>query len=307
MSLKAIKAKIKSVKKIRQVTRAMEAVSAVKMRKSQHQALLGRPYAEAALSILARISESKEAKQHPLLNAPHESGKTLLIVVTADRGLAGALNSALLREAWRLVKRDDLSPANAEIIAIGKKGREFFTRRGFTVQSHFEHWGEGVDLEAPRDVVDALVEAYTLGAFGKAYLIYTNFLSTFRQEPVVRQFLPVSVTSLSLIIEGIAKVVKKITGNGHEIHAHSRADYIFEPSVASVIEALVPQLLSIELYHAVLESNASEHSARMVAMKTASDRARDLGKELNLEFNKARQSAITSEISELVGGLEAMK
>lgn len=302
MSLKSIKGKIRSVKKIRQVTRAMEAVSAVKMRKSQQRALAARPYAEAALSILSRIASSREAHEHPLL-VPRPVQKNLLLVITADRGLAGSLNSAVVREASKLMAREKLTPTNTEAMAIGRKAREFFERNNYRVQSYHERWGEGVGMESPNDVVASIVEGFMLGAFDRVYLVYTNFRSTFTQEPTIKTFLPVSIEDLQTMVAGIVPekgkyALPKTTS--------ATADYLFEPSIRAVMDVLVPQLLSIELYHAVLESNASEHSARMVAMKTASDRARDLTKELTLQFNKARQSAITNEISELVGGIEAM-
>jgi F-type H+-transporting ATPase subunit gamma len=306
MSLKLIKAKIKSVKKIRQVTKAMEAVSAVKMRKSQQRALATRPYAEAALSILAHIAKADEAATHPLLlhTKSTQSSRTLLVVITADRGLAGALNSALLRQVSQTIATYNLTPENCEIVSIGRKGREFLERRGYTISHTYERWGEGVPLGSPTDVIDAIVAAYTQGAFGRAIMVYTNFIATFKQEPVARQLLPVSVPDLIATINGIVPESGKYADT--PMSTGARAQYVFEPSMHAVLDILLRQLLSIELYHAVLESNASEHSARMVAMKTASDRARDLTKELTLAFNKARQGAITSEISELVGSQQAM-
>ena len=306
MSLKTIKNKIKSVKKIRQVTRAMEAVSAVKMRKSQQKAFAARPYAESALSILSRVSGSKEIASHPLFTLRPQINKTLLVVVTADRGLAGSLNSTLFREVGKLMTLERLTRQTAEVIAIGRKGREHFERRGFRVQNHFERWGEGVDIDSPSQIVASILSGYNAGAFDRAFIVYTNFLSTFKQEAVVRQFLPISIAALTAVVAGIAPVAGTYAG-GAKASISDSVEYVLEPSISAIVDALVPRLLSIELYHAVLESNASEHSARMVAMKMASGRARDLTKELTLEFNKARQGAITSEISELVGGLEAMR
>jgi len=301
MSLKLVKNKIRAVKKIRQVTKAMEAVSAVKMRKSQERARSARPYAQAALDILSRITQSMDASAHPLVAPRTTVHKTLLIVITSDRGLAGGLNSALLRAVTRTMKEGGLTPQNSEAVTIGRKGREYFLRRGYSVHNHFERWGEGVEFTEPEELVANLANAYSAGAYDEVHLVYTNFLSTFRQEAVVRQFLPVDFSELTKIVANIA------SRNSAETRpSRSNALYTFEPDAETVLSILIPKLLAIELYHAVLEANASEHSARMVAMKNASDRARDVTHDLTLEYNKARQGAITAEVSELVGGIEAM-
>lgn len=284
----------------------MEAVSAVKMRKAQASAIAGRPYALAAVSILQRLSGAADLSKHPLAKARSEVKKTAIILVTSDRGLAGGLNSALLREAERLMKRDGLNTTNCEIIGIGKKGTEYFARRGFALHASYEKWGEGIGEEDPSRLIDTIVEAYTLGGFDKVYLLYTHFRSTLRQEPIVRTMLPLMFSEIERIVADI--VPEK--GKYAELREHTESPqggYLFEPSPERVLEVLIPRLLSIELYHAVLEANASEHSARMVAMKSASDRASDVGKSLTRLFNRQRQSKITSEISEIVTGVEAMK
>lgn len=306
MSLKSINSKIKAVKKIRQVTRAMEAVSAVKMRRAQASAISGRPYALAALNILKRLSNSHDVEKHPLAVPRAEVKRAALVVITSDRGFAGGLNSAVLREASKLLKREQLTKDNTDIIAIGRKGRDFFERRGFTIHTAYEKWGEGVDMEDPRTLVERLISIYDANGFDKVYMVYTNFLSTLRQEPAVRTVLPVSFNEVAKIVEGI--VPEK--GKYAELKADAPAPaggYLFEPTPEAVLTELIPLLLAIELYHAILEANASEHSARMVAMKSASDRALEVSKDLTRIYNRERQSKITSEISEIVTGVESMK
>jgi F-type H+-transporting ATPase subunit gamma len=304
MSLKSVKNKIRSVKKIRQVTKAMEAVSAVKMRKAQERAIEARPYAISAIRMLSRIIRTVDASEHPLVAQRAKSQKNIIVSVTSDRGLAGGLNSALLRAITRLIRDNNLSQENTEAVAIGKKGRDYFMRRGYRVQNQFERWGEGVEFSGPEQLVAELSNAYALGAFDRVYLVYTNFLSTVRQEPVVRQFLPVDFDALLQVIEGIIPTEGKYS-ELEETTVSTNAQYIFEPDAESILSVLLPKLLATELYHAVLEANASEHSARMVAMKNASDRARDIVHELTLSYNKARQGAITAEVGEITSALSA--
>lgn len=307
MSLKEVKNKIRAVKKIAQVTKAMEAVSAVKMRRSQASALLGRPYALHAMSVLRRISAGANIAHHPLVFERPEVKKICLVIVSSDRGLAGALNTNLFRKAHALIRAEGWQREDIEIIAVGKKCAEHFTHRGFTVTDRFSHWGEGVALDAgPDEVARELITRFSAGRYDACYLIYTNFHSTFKQEPIARRFLPISLVGFKETVESI--VPEK--GKYSELRAlgenGAAGEYTFEPNAETVLEKLLPSLVAIELYHSVLESNASEHSARMVAMKTASDHARDLTRDLTLSYNKERQSAITAEIGEITSGIEAM-
>jgi F-type H+-transporting ATPase subunit gamma len=307
MALKDIKNKIRAVHKIRQVTKAMEAVSAVKMRRAQASALEGRPYAVHALNVLRRISASVNVAEHPLIHMRGETGKTGIVVITSDRGLAGALNSNILRAANKLIKEHGWSKENVSILAIGKRGAEHFEKRGYELIDRIERWGEGIALGNPSTLARQIIERYNSHEYRAFYIVYNNFLSTFSQEPVVRTLLPISVGGLQKVIENIVPVKGKFSELREEGQEDLPREYLFEPSPEAVLDELVPELLAIELYHAVLESNASEHSARMVAMKSASDRARDVAKELNLTYNKQRQSAITAEVSEITSGIEAMK
>jgi F-type H+-transporting ATPase subunit gamma len=282
----------------------MEAVSAVKMRRAQSSAIEARPYALSALQTLRRLSASFDATNHPLVISRESIQKTAIVLITSDRGLAGGLNSAVLRATARLIKSKGLSPENAEAITIGRKGRDYMQRRGYVVHSHFERWAEGVTQSGPEDLVSELVNVYASGVYDRIYIVYTNFISTMRQEPVVRQLLPVDFDELVKVVEGIVPSAGKYSDMGI-VGEGSSAQYIFEPNAEQILDILIPKLLSVELYHSVLEANASEHSARMVAMKSASDRARDLVHELTLSYNKARQGAITAEVGEITSALSA--
>lgn len=302
-SLKAIKGKIRAVDKTRQVTRAMEAVSAVKMRKSQERALRSRAYAVSALRILSRLSATQEGQEHPLVKA--KSGKLLFVVVTSDRGLAGALNSSLLKAAAAYLAEKGLRKEEVEILAIGRKGFEYFERRGYRILEHFDKTGDMPELSVLEEVARRAIESYLTPGYGHVAVAYTNFRSTFSQEPVVRDLLPLDPNALRDMVEGI--VPDK--GKYHDLFVKteiSTEEYSFEPSPEKVLAELLPSLIALFLYHALLEARASEFSARMVAMRNAQDKAREVSRALNLHYNQARQSGITREVSEIIGGMETL-
>lgn len=307
MSLKEVKQKIRAVKKIAQVTKAMEAVSAVKMRRSQSTAIEGRPYALHAMGLLRRLAERNEIAGHPLVVERPTVRTVLLVVITSDRGLAGALNSYVLRAASKLITEKQWTKEQVRILAIGKKGYEFFARRGYTIADHLERWGEGVAVGDPERLARDIVKAYHHGEYDKVLLVYSNFHSTFLQEPVVRRMLPLAVPAIEEVIEGIVPERGKYSELRDVARLSARGEYLFEPTPGAVLHELFPLLIASMLYHAVLEANASEHSARMVAMKSASDRARDITRDLTRAYNKERQSSITAEISEITSGIEAMR
>ncbi len=305
MSLKAVKNKIKSIDKTRQVTKAMEAVSAVKMRKSQALALGTRPYALSALRILQTISGSVEAMLHPLLNE-RPVKRTLVVIVSADKGLAGSFGASLLKHAYRFMSEHALTKDNAILITIGKKAHEHFAKREWEVLAHYEKWGDTVSFDHIKPLADIIKEGYLSGNFDAAYIVYTNFISTLRQEVFSRKLLPVSFASVEEIVRGILPK----EGMYAELSSDDRnliKEVTFEPSPNTILSELIPTLFNIQIYHSVLESNASEHSARMLAMKNASDNARDISRGLKLFFNKVRQATITREVSEIVGGMESMR
>jgi F-type H+-transporting ATPase subunit gamma len=299
--LKLIKSKIRSIEKTQKVTKAMEAVSAAKMRKAQTTALSGRAYARAAVSILARVSGARELKNHPL-TSKRTATKALYIVITSDKGLAGALNSAVLRGAYADIQASGLSQAAVSIIAIGRKANDFFLARGFTVEAFYPNTDQ-ISSEFVREIVEKTAAEFSNGSVDLVKIVYQNFFSTFEQRPTLRTIFPLQLEELEAVVEDIIPA-RGVFSNIADV---ARPDsYTVEPSESEVFGAILPRLASIFVYHALLESQASEHSARMVAMKSASDKASEMKESLTLTFNKARQAAITREVSEITGGMEAM-
>lgn len=300
-SLKQIKGNIAAMKKSQAVTRAMEAVAAAKMRKSQQRALGGRAYARAAAAILARVSGTRDAGSHPLAATNPHAPRGLYIVITSDKGLAGALNSSVLKATLADIAREGLTAKDISIVAVGKKAHDYFAARGFTLA----HTAANTDALSSYDMhttVRIAQERYLSDEYRFAKVAYQNFVSTFEQRPILRTIFPLSLIELEKVVADI------IPAKGAYAHAPAEAPaaYAIEPSPEEVLGAILPKLAGVILYHALLESQASEHSARMVAMKSASDKAGEKQHELTLRFNKARQAAITREVSEIIGGMDAV-
>ena len=300
MALKQIKSKIKATERTSKVTKAMEAVSAVKMRKSQERALSGRPFAEAALRILENISHSLEVSRHPFLR--EDGTHDCVIIVTSDKGLAGSLNSAVMKETYSILGKH--AKSNYELICFGKKAFEHFERRGYHIPKHYVNVMDSVDLESMEKVVTFITKRFRQGIYRKVHIVYQHFISTFEQKPSVRQVLPIHKNSVRLMIRDI--LPKHGKWSEHEERTFP-AVYTIEQNYETLFDAVLRMLVEIMVYHALLESKASEHSARMVAMKNATDKAKDVTRSLTLIFNKERQSVITAEVSEITGGIEAMK
>ena len=301
MALKQIKNKIISTQKTGKVTKAMESVSAVKMRKSQERALSGKPYAEAALRILARVSRSQEAKRFLTLE-PKGDAKRCYVVITSDKGLAGSLNSAVLKEATISISSQNKD--DVRVVAFGRKAVEHFHRLGYTLDAEHTNIGDNVSLEDMRAVTKFVGEKFMDGEYSHVSVAYQSFVSTFEQNAVVREILPLDDQILERMIRDIVPKTGMYSDILKENGGHN---YTVEPNPEEVYKVLLPQLMEIMIYHAMLESKASEHSARMVAMKNATDKSKEVTKALTLEYNKARQAVITAEVSEITGGIEAMK
>ncbi len=300
MALKDIKAKIQATKRMNKVTRAMEAVSAVKMRKTQQSAFGGRSYARAALSVLTRLSGTGHVQNHPL-SARREGTKVALLVITSDKGLAGGLNSGVIKKAHALVA--DTKKEDVFVYTLGKKAEEYFTNRHYTVVKAYENKGDEVSLEAMEDISNTLSEGFLQGTYDSVQAVYTNFKSTFELVPTATTLLPLSIESLSELVDGIRPAKGKWSD---EVTLTAPVAYEVEPSGDEVLGLLVPRLVAVSLYHMLLESKASEHSARMVAMKNASDKSKEVAHDLTRKFNKVRQAAITREVSEIVSGSTAL-
>ncbi len=302
MALKAIKNKIKSVDRTRKVTKAMEAVSAVKMRGSQQRALSGRAYARAAVSVLSRISGVAVQNKHALTRVrPIE--RALLVVITSDKGLAGSLNAGVIKETEKVIAGLGLPKEKISLITLGRKAKEYFARRGYEIHASYENMSDVVSVEDMQQITNIATQSFALGSSDYVALVYTNFYSTFEQRSISQPLLPLSIESVAQLVGGIVPEKGKFS-----IQAERKAPdtYTVEPSEEVLFNELLPRLVGITVYHALNESKASEHSARMVAMKNASDKSLEMSKDLTREYNKERQAAITSELSEIVGGIEAM-
>jgi len=283
---KEIRTKIKSVENTRKITRAMEMVAAAKMRKAQERMRAARPYAEKIRNVAAHLSRANPEYKHAFL-AKRDSVKNVgLIVVTSDKGLCGGLNTNLLRLAVHEMKTWESQGKGLMVCPIGNKGFGFMNRIGAKVQSHLTGLGDTPHIEKLIGAVKAMLDAYVAGEIDAIYLSYNHFVNTMKQEPRVEQLLPLSGEQLG-------------TSEGNW-------DYIYEPDAKKVIDELLLRYIESLVYQAVVENMASEQSSRMVAMKAASDNAKSVIGELKLVYNKARQAAITKEISEIVGGAAAI-
>ena len=309
--LKAIKTKIRSIAKTQKVTKAMEAVSAAKMRKAQQAAVASRAYARAASSILARLSGTKQA-EYMALAATRPINRALYVVITSDKGLAGALNSAVLRATAADIAASGLPASAISIVAIGRKAQDYFTtmnarlpagRQGYDIVRYYPNTDQ-IESGEMEEILQIASGRFEAGETDLVKVVYQNFVSTFEQRPTLRTIFPLSITELQKVVDDIVPargvfaqpITLEVTPNAYSI----------EPSEEEVLSAIVPLLAGIFLYHALLESQASEHSARMVSMKAASDNAETLTDTLTIKFNKARQAAITQEISEITGGMAAL-
>jgi F-type H+-transporting ATPase subunit gamma len=284
---KEIRGKIKSVENTKKITKAMEMVAASKMRKAQERMRAARPYSDKIRNMAANLSQANPEFVHPFMR-PKPGGATGFVVVTTDKGLCGGLNTNVLRAVTAKLKENDAAGGKSEIVAIGNKGFGFLNRIGANVISHVTQLGDKPQLEKMIGPVKVMLDAYVAGRVSSVYLCYTRFINTMRQEPMVVQLLPLTADNL---------VADKTS--------HSW-DYVYEPDAATVIEDLLVRYIEALVYSAVAENQASEQSARMVAMKSATDNAGNVIAELKLIYNKTRQAAITKELSEIVAGAAAV-
>ena len=289
---KEIRGKIKSVENTKKITKAMEMVAASKMRKAQERMRAARPYAEKIRSLAANLSKATPEYKHPFLVA-NEGVKTVgYIVVTTDKGLCGGMNTNVLRAVTLKLRDMESQAMKAEAVAIGNKGLGFLNRVGVKVVSHATQLGDKPHLEKLIGPVKVLLDAYAEGKLSAVYLCYTGFINTMKQEPLVQQLLPLTAGSMESSVP---------VGAG----SHGW-DYLYEPDAATVIDELLVRYTEALVYQAVAENMASEQSARMVAMKSATDNAGSVIGELKLVYNKTRQAAITKELSEIVAGAAAV-
>lgn len=289
-----VRLRIRSVKNIAQVTRALQAVSASKVRKSQQAVMNTRPYASKAWQVLAHIAgQPGRASLHPLLAPRQECRNVLVVLITGDRGLAGAYNSNVVRFA---MEKFNSFPAQVHYVAVGRKGRDMLLRRRKEIVAEFSNLPAAPSFSDVSAIGRMAVDEFLLGKADQVFLVYTDFINMVRQVPMVKQLLPLEIEA------GGGKQVDAYTRVGHG----PAAAYVYEPGETEILDEIVPRFTALQVYQAILESQASEHAARMVAMKNATDSATDLSAALQLEYNKARQQAITNEMLDIVGGANAL-
>jgi F-type H+-transporting ATPase subunit gamma len=287
---KEIRSKIKSFENTKKITKAMEMVSVSKMRKAQERRQAARPYAEKIRSLAANLSQAAPEYLHPFMVKHDDVPAVGMIVVTSDKGLCGGLNTNLLRIVTAKLKELDGRKVKVEAVAIGNKGLGFLNRIGVKVVSQLTQMGDKPHLDKLIGPAKVLLDAYAEGKLSAVYICYTQFINTMKQEPQVQQLLPLAADTL--------------TGTGAK-PAHDW-DYLYEPDAPTVINELLVRYTEALVYQAVIENMASEHSARMVAMKSATDNAGNVIAELKLIYNRTRQAAITKELSEIVAGAAAV-
>ncbi len=301
-ALRDLKRRVRSVRNTSQITKAMEVVSATKMRRSQGSALAGRPYALSALDILKNVSA--RVREKPALLEPRPVRHTLLLVLTSDKGLAGAFNANVARLAEHWIR--DFKKKAFSVAVVGKKAREYCTVRGITPLKVFTGFGDYVRMEDTAPLARFLLKGYEDRRWDRVLVFYTNFRTTLRQEARMVEVLPIRTDRIEETIQGITPEYGKYALARDAGETPYTYEYEFEPSPAEVFLRLLPTLFAIQMHHIVLESNASEHSARMVAMKNASESAHDLMGALTIQYNTLRQSGITREIIEITSGVEAL-
>ena len=296
-NLKDIRNRIKSVKNTQKVTKAMKMVSAAKLRRAQDRILALRPYANKLRGIIGNVVSIVEPENIPSkLIEEREVKHILVVLVTSNRGLAGPFNANIQKRTQQFIEdnyAEEVAQDRLHMLCIGKKGEEFFRRRGVNTLKGNRDVFTNLSFEAVNELVDEVFDAFESGTYDKVYIAFNEFKNVMVQNQIVEPFLPLSVDSLD-------------AEEAAEESSVQNADYIFEPDREAILKDLIPKALRLQLFRAVLESNAAEQGARMVAMDKATENAEDLLKELKIKYNKARQAAITKEILEISAGADAL-
>ncbi|ADP34193.1 F0F1 ATP synthase subunit gamma [Bacillus atrophaeus] len=284
-SLRDIKSRITSTKKTSQITKAMQMVSAAKLNRAENNAKSFVPYMDKIQEVVSNVGQGSGSVNHPML-VSREVKRTAYLVITSDRGLAGAFNSSVLRNAYQAIQERHQSKDEYTVIVIGRVGRDFFKNRGVPIISELTGLGDEVTFTEIKDLARQTVQMFIDEAFDELHLFYNHYVSAISQEVTEKKLLPLT----------------DLGGGGKRT-----ASYEFEPSEEEILEVLLPQYAESLIFGALLDSKASEHAARMTAMKSATDNAKDLIDSLSLSYNRARQAAITQEITEIVGGASALE
>lgn len=295
-STREIRRRIRSVKNISQVTRAMQMVAASKMRRAQEQVLGTRPYTERAWKVLSLLASQSgiDSTSHPLLQAREEIRNVGMLLITGDKGLCGSYNHSMVQAAARFIRE---LPYPVELITLGKRGRDAMWRAGFQIVAEFSDLPPQPSLLDVIAIARELISGFESRQFDVVYLAHTDFVNTLTQQPAIWQLLP--LRHLDMEVTAVSNYRGPAVVNGS-------IEYLYEPDAQTILNTVVPRFTELQVYQAVLESLASEHSARMVAMRSATENAKELLADLTLTYNRARQEAITTEMLDIVGGAEAL-
>jgi F-type H+-transporting ATPase subunit gamma len=285
--IRLLRRRIRSVKSTQKITRAMEMIAASRIVKAQRRVQQARPYAEQITEVIKGLAISSEVREHPLLRSHEPTGRVALVVNTSDRGLAGAYNANVLKAAERTLRQEQSQGHEVELYIVGKKGAGYFRYRGRRAVAAWEGVSDEPTIDAASGIAATLMERYAAGELDRVWVVYTDFKSSLTQTPVRMELLPVKAEEF----EG-----------GDEI----APEVIFEPAPEELLDALIPRYVEAKVFHSLLEASASEHASRQRAMKSATDNADDVANKLSRVMNQARQDQITTEISEIVGGAEAL-
>jgi F-type H+-transporting ATPase subunit gamma len=287
-TLKDIRVRIKGVKSTQQVTKAMKMVAAAKLRRAQERAVMARPYASKLKEMLGSLSSKVDTSLNPLLSGRPEVNKVLVILVTSDRGLCGAFNTNIIKLAYKTIHEDFAavhSKGGVSMICAGTRGLEFFRKRDYNIIKGYPAVFQALDFSIAREIADTASGMYLRGEVDRVVVVYNEFKSVLAPNLKAEELLPIAPVS-----------------SGKD----SGGDYIYDPSPAAIIDVLVLRHLNTQVWRMLLESNAAEHAARMAAMDSATENAKDLLRSLNISYNRARQAAITTELSEIVAGADAL-
>ena len=288
---RTLRRRIKSVQSTKKITKAMELIAASRIVKAQQRVAAARPYSEQVTEVIRSLAAAGAELDHPLLREPEKVEKVAFVAITADRGLAGAYNSNVIRATERALKAEQDKGRDYSLVIAGKKGESYFRFRGYRIDATFTAMSEQPTYEDARAVAEVVTKAFEEGEVGLVFLVYTQFLSAGTQRVQVRQFMPLDQAALT----------DAAAGDGPE------AAYEFEPAPGEILERLLPRYVEARLFAAMLDAAASEHAARQRAMKSATDNAEELITKLSRVMNRARQETITTEIMEIAGGAEALR
>lgn len=301
-STKEIKRRIKSVKSTKKITKAMELVAASKMKRAISRTLASREYARYSWEVLSSLSQQAEESNHPLLKVNTTAQKSLIILVTSNRGLCGAYNSQVIKKVFSIIKEN--TGKQIDFISVGKKGEVALRRLGQNIVASFNDISDTAGFSDALPIVNYAMELFKQGTYSSVSIAYTDFVSALSQVATIRPILPVSSAEISSFIQTVGEEKSKI--KSPQVGPVRSVQYTFEPDYEILMSVLVEKLARMQFYQMLLESTASEHSSRMVAMKNASEAAGEMIDDLTLVFNKARQSSITQEISEISAGMASV-